>query len=264
MTPGARPRAACGGGALGALGHTRLPLLESSRPRIDEELPHDALVLDVGGWGKPLERADWVLDLMPYETRGLYGYDAATASARERFSAATWVERDMCDHEPWPFDDRQFDFAVCSHTLEDIRDPVFVCRELQRVARAGYIEVPDRREEQCHGIHGPWVGWSHHRWLIDVRDGAIDFVAKPGAIHGQPQFQVPRAQYDGLSDADRVQVLWWSGAFTAVERIFLTGEEMDAYLAEVVPAGGAPAAPQGPGTLRRAARRLRQRASSSS
>ncbi len=35
------------------------------------ELSDDALVLDVGGWAAPLNRADWVIDLMPYETRGV-------------------------------------------------------------------------------------------------------------------------------------------------------------------------------------------------
>jgi ubiquinone/menaquinone biosynthesis C-methylase UbiE len=46
----------------------------------------------------------------------------------EGFTRDTWVQRDICDHEPWPFEDRQFDFVVCSHTLEDVRDPVWVCK----------------------------------------------------------------------------------------------------------------------------------------
>jgi hypothetical protein len=216
-------------------------MLDASRRRIAEELPDDAVVLDVGGWAKPLTRADWVLDLLPYETRGLYGYDVEASRGRERFSPERWVQRDMCDHEPWPFADGQFDFAVCSHTLEDIRDPVWVCRELQRVARAGYIEVPDRREEQCYGIHGAWAGWSHHRWLVDVRGDAVDFVGKPGLLSGRPEVQMPRAQWEALTAAERVQQLWWKGSFAVRERVFVTGEELDAYLAEVVPPGGATA-----------------------
>jgi hypothetical protein len=53
------------------------------------------VVLDVGGWAKPLPRADWVLDLMPYETRGAYG---TSDSGPERFTTDTWIERDICDH----------------------------------------------------------------------------------------------------------------------------------------------------------------------
>jgi hypothetical protein len=44
--------------------------------------PQPHVVLDVGGWGRPFTRADWVLDLMPYETRGLYGRDG---TGEERF-----------------------------------------------------------------------------------------------------------------------------------------------------------------------------------
>jgi hypothetical protein len=115
-------------------------MLDASRARILAELADDALVLDVGGGAKPFPRADWVIDLIGYGDRGLYGDPPDPAS--ERFSAATWVMRDICAREPWPFTDGQFDFAVCSHTLEDVRDPIGVCDELTRVARAGYIEVP--------------------------------------------------------------------------------------------------------------------------
>jgi hypothetical protein len=31
-----------------------------------DTVAHGDVVLDVGGWGRPFKRADWVLDLMPY------------------------------------------------------------------------------------------------------------------------------------------------------------------------------------------------------
>jgi hypothetical protein len=191
-------------------------------PAALERLPETGLVLDVGGWAKPLARADWVIDLAPYETRGLYG----AAGAPERFTADTWVQADIC--EPWPLADGQFDFAVCSHTLEDVRDPVFVCKELQRVARAGYIEVPSRLEEHMEGIAGPWAGWAHHHWVCDVDPFApsIDFVFKSHAIHVNA---VPRAD---LPPERRVQWLWWEGAFAFRERIFTEPAELDAWLAQ--------------------------------
>jgi len=131
-------------------------VLSASRERV-EALPGGARVLDVGGWAAPLARADSVLDIMPWETRGLYG-DADPAA--ERFDAQTWVQRDICSREPWPFADGAFDFVVCSHTLEDVRDPIWVCCELSRVARAGYVEVPSRLVEQSRGVQGDWVGWA--------------------------------------------------------------------------------------------------------
>ena len=207
-------------------------MLPASRDRILATLNDDDVVLDVGGWAKPFHRADWVVDLMPYETRGLYG-DADPEP--QRFSAETWIERDICDHEPFPFADDHFDFAICSHTLEDIRDPVWVCRELARVARAGYVEVPSRLQEQTRGVNGPWVGWSHHRWLIDVdREAApprIDFVAKPGALSGQPELTFPPRYAAELGPADVVETIFWKGSLEASERFIFEIEELNEYLA---------------------------------
>lgn len=187
------------------------------------------LVLDIGGWAKPFPRADWVIDLMPFETRGLYG---RLGEGTERFSHETWVQRDICDRVPWPFDDGQFDFAVCSHTLEDVRDPVWVCSEIERVSRAGYIEVPSRLEEQSVGVHGPWVGWSHHRWLVELSPKRVEFVFKSGVLHGRPEATLPPELARTLTAEERVQTLFWSGRIGARERVFLEAGELDLYLAQ--------------------------------
>ncbi len=66
----------------------------------------------------------------------------------------TWHLADICDRDPWPFADDQFDFAVCVTTLEDIRDPIGACRELSRVAKAGYVEVPTVEAELIYNVEG--------------------------------------------------------------------------------------------------------------
>ncbi|MBA3300753.1 MAG: class I SAM-dependent methyltransferase [Thermoleophilaceae bacterium] len=207
-------------------------MLPESREQIVSRLPGDARVLDVGGWAKPFPRADVVLDAMPHETRGLYGYDGDRA--QERFSAGSWVQRDICDREPWPFADGEFDFAVCSHTLEDVRDPVWVCSELQRVARAGYIETPSRLEEQSFGIQGEWVGWGHHHWLVSAGERDIEFVFKHGVLQGRRSAQFDTKFWHGLGPAERVERLWWEGGFGYRERLFVDGDDLDAWLDEVV------------------------------
>jgi len=205
---------------------------EASSARILAELGDGDLVLDVGGGVKPFTRADWVLDLLPYETRGEQGYDGGGPD-RERFSAATWAQRDICDRAPWPFTDDQFDFAICSHTLEDVRDPIWVCAELQRVARAGYVEVPSRLEEQSYGIQGPWVGWGHHHWLIDVVDGGLEFVFKSHVI-ARDDSHFPAGFGSALTAEQRVSSFWWEGSLPARERIFVDWQDFDAYLQEYV------------------------------
>ena len=208
--------------------------------------PED-LVLDVGAGARPFARADWVIDLMPYEARGELG---SRGRGPERFTRDTWVVRDICDRDPWPFEDGQFDYALCTHTLEDVRDPVWVCAELQRVARAGYIEVPSRLEEQTYGFQGPWVGWGHHRWLVDVTEGRIEFVMKHHVLHGPEENHFPARFHDTLSDDQRVQRLWWEGSFEYGERIMLSAEELDPYLRDFVARHGPP---------RRARDRIRSR-----
>lgn len=208
-------------------------MLESARTRILEELDPGAVVLDVGGWADPLERADWVIDLMPYETRGLYersGWIEPRDHGPERFSAQTWIVRDLCDREPYPFADDAIDFVVCGHTLEDVRDPLWVCSEMNRIAKAGYIEVPSRLEEQAWGVAGPYVGWPHHRWLIDLHGDKLEFALKLHSLHARADQQFPRSFWEGLSEERRVEALWWQGGFEYAEVTFVDEESSDRHV----------------------------------
>ncbi len=189
-------------------------------PNVDKlvaMLRDSELVLDVGGWACPFNRAQWVLDSEPYETRGFYrtfGGKAFQGGERECFTADTWIRRDICEHTPWPFADKQFDFAVCSHTLEDLRDPLWVCSELRRVAKRGYIEVPSRAFESTRGIERPGMtGLSHHRWLIDIDGNEMVFLQKFHMINAHWRFALPPSFARQLSGERAVQWLWWEGSF---------------------------------------------------
>jgi len=211
-------------------------MLPESRQQILHRLGEDDRLLDVGGWADPLERADCVIDVMPFATRGLYGREGwgpVREADAERFSEATWFQRDICDRTPWPFDDDEFDFVVCSHTLEDVRDPLWVCSEIVRVGRAGYVEAPSRLEEQSWGVAGPFVGWRHHHWLIDVGDDSIRFIFKPHSIHTLPAAFFPPGFVDDLTARERISQLWWEGDFNFSERIFVE-ERVDLYLTKLV------------------------------
>src|SRR5712672_3012820 len=43
-----------------------------------------------------------------------------------------------------------FDFCICSHTLEDIRDPLFVLAQIRETFSQGYIAVPNKHVEFSH------------------------------------------------------------------------------------------------------------------
>lgn len=210
-------------------------------PNVQEllrRLPDDALVLDVGGWACPFNRAQWVLDSEPHETRGFYrtfGGKPSQGGDKEWFTAKTWVRRDICDKVPFPFADKQFDFVICSHTLEDLRDPIWVCSELARVGKRGYIEVPSRLYESSRGVERKELaGLSHHRWLVDIVDQKIRFLQKFHTIHSHWRFSFPPEYLRTLPPEKAVQWLWWEGGF-AYEEQFLHGmEAMEAELTRFV------------------------------
>ncbi|GAA1960907.1 hypothetical protein GCM10009798_20830 [Nocardioides panacihumi] len=93
------------------------------------------LVLDVGSGDKPSWRADVLLDR--YVDSAFAGQRSGRDSAR--------VSRPLFDADAadMPFADGAFAYAICSNLLEHVTDPVGVAAELTRVARAGYIEVPE-------------------------------------------------------------------------------------------------------------------------
>ena len=200
----------------------------------------DDLVLDIGGWARPFNRANFVIDAESYDSRGYYGPGMPSQGGpEEHFRRESWYQRDLCDRTPFPFADKSIDFVICSHVLEDIRDPLWVCAEMIRVGKRGYIEVPSRIAESCRGQEPQQVGWSHHRWLIDIRGAHITFLMKYHTIHSHWRFSLPARFRRALSDASQVQWMFWDGEFSYSERTIHGPEsiaaELERFVREVRP-----------------------------
>lgn len=120
----------------------------------------DALVLEVGSGGNPYYRANVLLDAYE-ETRERHWVKLIS----DRPTMIGFVEN-------LPFKDKVFDFVVASHVLEHSTNPMRFLSELQRVARAGYIEVPDALMERLN----PYLD---HRLEITIRDGRLVIRKKP-------------------------------------------------------------------------------------
>ena len=189
--------------------------------KVLNEIQPDSLVLDVGGWACPFNRANWIIDSGSYQTRGYYekiGLPRSQGGDKEYFSEKTWIQRDFCDKEPWPFEDKFFDFSICSHTLEDVRDPLYVCSELIRVSKRGYIEVPSRLIETCRGVESDSiVGLSHHRWLVDISDNHIQFTMKYHIIHGDLLLSFPPHFVKKIPLDKTISYLFWDKKFSFAE-----------------------------------------------
>lgn len=74
------------------------------------------------------------------------------------------------------------DFLLCTHTLEDIRDPIFAIQQIQQVAKGGYISMPNKYAELTHVDSHYFVGWSHHRWIFSLVKENQDWV-----LHAMPK-----------------------------------------------------------------------------
>jgi hypothetical protein len=209
-------------------------MLEAHVKRVLEMLSPTDVVLDIGGWACPFNRANYVVDAFPYATRGFYrtfGGPASQGGEVEHFTEKTWIVRDLCDRAPFPFADKSLDFVICSQTLEDLRDPLWVCSEMVRVGKRGYLEVPSRAAESSRGWEHPHMaGLSHHRWLIDIEGSHLRFLMKPHLIHTHWRYSLPESYFQQLSEEQRNQWLFWEGSFSFEEPII---HGVDALAAEL-------------------------------
>jgi SAM-dependent methyltransferase len=137
------------------------------RRRVAIPVDHTALVLDVGSGDKPHWRADVLLDR----------YVGGEHGGQRSGSSAARVDRPLFDADAadMPFADQAFDYAICSHVLEHVEHPDVVIAELVRVAKAGYIEVPEAASAKI-------VDFPSHLWWVTLDDGVLVFTAKSAAF----------------------------------------------------------------------------------
>lgn len=91
----------------------------------------------------------------------------------------------------------KFDFSICSHTLEDIRDPVFVLQQIMRVSKSGYISFPSKHTEFSNHQSNFWNGSCHHRWVFSLKTDK----------HGDHLFFMP--MWPGSAYFNQKYSNWW-------------------------------------------------------
>ncbi|MBI2311627.1 MAG: methyltransferase domain-containing protein [Betaproteobacteria bacterium] len=128
--------------------------------RLHCPVARSALVLEVGSGGNPYPRANVLLD--------------AYENTRERHWVPLKTDRPtvLGFAENLPFRDQAFDFVIASHVLEHSAHPQSFLAELQRVAAAGYIEVP-------HALMERMNPYRDHRLEIACREGRLIIRKKP-------------------------------------------------------------------------------------
>ncbi len=121
------------------------------QPPLMPHLPAGGVILDIACGGNPLPQATLLSDLhmgpSPHRTVPL---------ARDQRPFI------VLDIHHLPFKDKSIDYVYCSHVLEHVADPELACREIMRVAKAGYIETPTLMKDALFA----WAGMIHHRWHV--------------------------------------------------------------------------------------------------
>jgi len=124
-------------------------------------------VIDIGGgvtgWARPF--TDMLIDIH-------VGSDTKSMSF------------DICQDSEWDklFDlvekEGKFDYCICTHTLEDIYNPIVALKNMPKVAKAGIITMPCARTELSYIESNSWLGFIHHRWIYDTVDGSMLVIPK--------------------------------------------------------------------------------------
>ena len=93
-----------------------------------------------------------------------------------------FMDKDFVQHDlnvyPYPFEDKEFDYCWASHILEHIKAPVMFVKEMSRISKSGYIEVPTPLIDNLvsgDDIHQP----NGHVWWIFYEDPQSKIVVKP-------------------------------------------------------------------------------------
>jgi hypothetical protein len=124
-------------------------------------------VIDIGGnaigWSAPV--VDMVVDINSEPSEKSMKFDICKISEWDRLLEI--VARDGL-----------YDYAICTHTLEDVYNPFTALELLPKIARAGIITMPSVITELSRIESESYLGFIHHRWIFDKEGDEMLVVPK--------------------------------------------------------------------------------------
>jgi len=152
-------------------------------------------VIDIGGtvegWSSPI--IDAIMDFQipnkikkEYKDEELLFFKADITNPNDWNEILSFVEKNG-----------KFDFCICCHTLEDIMNPGFVCEQISKISKEGYIATPSKYNELA--IHEAYYkiqskhhletkisyghrGYMHHRWIFTIHNNTLIGFPKIGYL----------------------------------------------------------------------------------
>lgn len=167
-------------------------ILKGERPSIIyPQLDSNSKILDIGGghncWGLPY--VNHIADFLWTEKQKVELFE--TKQDLKLFTV------DMEDYRTWGRlesyckKNGKFDLIICTHTLEDLNNPILACEKMNDLGKAGYIAVPTKYAELSRfenyypkeefrkhsslpkGGCGGYKGYHHHRWVFQLKNNTF-------------------------------------------------------------------------------------------
>ncbi len=104
-----------------------------------------------------------------------------------------------------PFNDKEFDFVIASHVIEHVEDFEFFIKELERISRKGYIELPSRFADNL-----VFENKNDHIWWFQYDDVKNIIVASKRNQIIDPFMNVSTAKYfeEIFRESFILELLW--------------------------------------------------------
>lgn len=131
------------------------------------KIKKNEIVADFGSGGRPLPRADIVIDKF---------LEGVTERPTKFLDTGTYIIQ--CDLEKLPFKEKSIDFAYSSHVVEHLPNLKQSLDEMERVSKRGYITCPSALREQVMAL-------KMHIWFVYKNDNQLIFQRK---LRPYPEF----------------------------------------------------------------------------
>lgn len=129
---------------------------------VDFDVKEGDRVLDIGSGGAPFPFATLLTDKFPEKTHHRY--------AKFKTNNIPFVQADITE---LPFEDKSFDYVYCAHVLEHIEDIEKALKEIQRIGKKGFIEVPTKMSDTIFN----YTRLKHfHKWYVNVVGNKLVFI----------------------------------------------------------------------------------------
>jgi hypothetical protein len=98
----------------------------------------------------------------------------------------------------------KFDFSICSHTLEDVFNPIDLILNLEKISKKGYIAIPSKYDEFTKLYNNKYRGNAHHKQFFDVKNDTLVIYPKYSWIEIDE-----RSDLISLANGPRDIILMW-------------------------------------------------------